>query len=184
MAKRIVCDTGVLISLYLLEKQIRGLLKNIKSKYKIIIPLGVKNELEEFAKYKDKLGKAAKKVLNNNMDISKIDNKKINNLKKQIRVSGKQRITDTDLECFILARDNNLAFFTDDFSVLIHLSSFFPEENIFHGILLYAEILEKIKGKEEAYNFIFEKFIPLRWDNITERRLVDLEKIVSEFFDK
>ena len=49
--------------------------------------------------------------------------------------------------------------------------------------MLCTDILSKVVGKEESYNIIFNKFIPTRWKRITEKRLADLEKIVSEVLD-
>lgn len=180
MEKSIVCDTGTLLSFFWFGIHVEGFLKKFKSEFRVVITSGVHDELREFGKYGDTLGIIAKKILKENFEIVRVEDNKIISIKKELGVSGKQRITDNDLKCFTLAREKKTVFFTDDFSVLIHLSSFFPNEKIFHGIALAAKILSELIGKEESYNLIFNKFIPKRWEKITEKRLVDLEKIVSE----
>jgi len=180
MEKNIVCDTGTLLSIFLIGEQVNGFLKGFNSKYGIVISSSTLGELREFAKHDDLLGNIAKKILKNRFEVVHIKDDEIANIKKRMGVSGKRRITDVDLKCFILAKKKNLAFFTDDFSVLIHLSSFFSNENIFHGIALCTDILSELLTKDKVHDYIFNNFIPNRFPKITEKRLADLEKIVGE----
>jgi len=179
MGKLIVCDTGTLLSIFLISKQLKGFLKLFKKDFKIIIPEEVNNELKEFQKHKDFLGNIAKEILKEKLEITKVKDNKLLILKDKISVSGKQRITDTDLKCFILSNEKKIPLFTDDFSVLIHLSSFFSDKDIFHGIALCTHILSRLLTKEEIYDYIFNQFIPVRFPKMTEKRLTDIKKIIS-----
>jgi rRNA-processing protein FCF1 len=121
MEKCVVCDTGTLLSIFLIGTEIKGFLSEFKSKYKLIISSSTLKELKEFAKHNDLLGKIAKRILIEKIEVVSIKGSEITNIKKKIGVSGKRRITDADLESFILAKNKNLAFFTDDFYIIIHL---------------------------------------------------------------
>lgn len=180
MEKSIVCDTGTLLSIFLIGKHVKGFLRKFNSKYIATVSSSTLEELKEFAKHDDLLGNIAKKILKKRLEAITVKDSEIAAIKKEIGVSGKRRITDVDLKCFILAKKKDLAFFTDDFSVLIHLSSFFPHKEIFHGIALCADILSELLSKEQVYEYIFSKFIPDRFPKITEKRLADLEKIVTD----
>lgn len=175
MDQYLICDTGTLLSLRIVAKNFPFI--NLK-RFCFIISPPVESELKEFSKHKDLLGKYAGEILQENIIIKKVEG--IGELKLLLGVSGHQRITDADLSIFLLAQKERRPLFTDDFSVLIHIPPFFPEENIFHGLALIARLLAKRLTTEEIYNYIFNTFIPKRWSKITEQRLVDIETIIDE----
>ncbi len=175
MDQYLICDTGTLLSLRIVAKDFPVISLN---RFRFIISPQVESELKEFSKHKDLLGTSAEEILQENIIIKKAEG--IEELKRMLGVSGRQRITDADLSIFLLAKKERRPLFTDDFSVLIHISPFFPEENIFHGLALIARLLAMRLTTDEIYDYIFNKFIPKRWSKITEQRLVDIETIVDE----
>ncbi len=175
MDQYLICDTGTLLSLRMVARDFPVI--NLK-RFCFIISPQVESELKEFSKHKDLLGKYAEEILRENIIIKKVVG--IAELKPLLGVSGRQRITDADLSMFLLAKKERRPLFTDDFSVLIHIPPFFPEENIFHGLALIAHLLSLRLTTDEIYDYIFNKFIPQRWSRITEQRLVDIETIIDE----
>lgn len=178
MEKHLVCDTGTLLSLRIVKKDFHFI--NL-SKFDFIISTPVENELKNFAQHDDLLGDCAKEILKANLVVKKEEG--VEELKSYLGVSGRQRITDADLSAFLIAQKEKLPLFTDDFSMLIHLSSFFPGEKIFHGVALIAQLLSERLNKDEIYDYIFNRFIPKRWNKITEQRIVDIETILSEILE-
>ncbi len=175
MENGLACDTGTLLSLQIVADDFHFV---DLSRFNFITSTRAEQELKDFAQHNDVLGRSAQKVLQGNLTIRKEQG--LQELKKVLGVSGRQRITETDLSVFLIAQKGRLPFFTDDFPVLIHLSSFFPEENIFHGIALIARILSEKLSTADIYQYIFNKFIPKRWPTMTEQRMVDIDTILGE----
>ncbi len=175
MDQYLVCDTGTLLSLRIVARDFPFI--NLKRFYFVISHL-VEAELKRFSEHHDLLGKYAEEILQENIIIKKVEG--IEELKRMLGVSGRQRITEADLSMFLLAKKERRPLFTDDFSVLIHIPPFFPEEDVFHGLALVAHILSLRLTAAEIYDYIFNKFIPKRWSKITEQRLVDIETIIDD----
>ncbi len=175
MDQYVICDTGTLLSLQIVAKDFPFI--NLKKFHFVISPL-VEEELKQFSQHQDLLGKYAQEILQRNIIIKKVEG--VEELKIILGVSGRQRITEADLSMFLLAKKEQRPLFTDDFSVLIHISPFFPDENIFHGVALIAHLLSLRLTAAEIRHYIFNQFIPQRWSKITEQRLVDIETIIDE----
>src|SRR3989338_7519943 len=177
MDQHLICDTGTLLSLQIVAQNFPFL--NLK-RFRFVISPQVEIELKQFSQHQDVLGKCAQEILQlqGNIIIKPVEG--IEELKTILGVSGRQRITEADLSMYLLAKKERRPLFTDDFSVLIHLSAFFPEENIFHGVALIAHLLSLRLTAAEIHHYIFKQFIPQRWSKITEQRLVDIETIINE----
>ena len=178
MDQYLICDTGTLLSLWMVANDFSFL--KVKKFHFLISPL-IQAELRQFSKHQDVLGKYAEEILRGKVIVKEVEG--IEELKTVLGVSGRRRITEADLSMFLLAKNEQRPLFTDDFSVLIHLPSFFREENVFHGLALVTHLLSSRLTTAEIYNYIFNRFIPQRWNKITEQRLVDIETIINDVLE-
>lgn len=183
MVKEIVCDTSTILTIfsaYHLSGNKKKYLKGLK-KYKLTAPNSVHSELEDFARRDDDLGLFARESLSYEIEFHPAELEDVERYKRILGVAGRRGITDCDIACLSLAIEKNVPLFIDDFKAQFHFSSFFGDYDIFFGVLLVCSILVEFMSKSEIFNFVFDKLVPNRWENISLRSLLTVKHAVSEY---
>lgn len=142
----------------------------------------VKLELNDFATHKDFLGERAREALSV-LSFEKVSGRDIENKKSILGVSGKGGITDCDVASLELSLKKGLPLYIDDFDAHLHFSRFFQDVPIYYGILFVCKILQEGVDKREITNLIFDHLIPFRWENISQKSLMNIRYAVTEFLD-
>jgi len=158
---RFVVDTSALISLASVK-----LLRRAMHIADFVVPQGVLAELEDISRKDDKLGKAAREILEHKDDLLLMD----------VEVMEKiQFLQETDNECFNLAERENLVLVTDDVRAVYHIAG--RVETRFSTFFLVALIELGLLSKREGLSFL-EKLRDVRsWENniiyVKTRKLIE-----------
>ncbi len=144
-----VFDTSALISLGVV-----GLIENVIKTSKIIIPVGVLNELEEFAKYKDKYGVLSQDILGlkDKFDIIDVE------IQEEIK-----HVSKTDNEVYNLSKKKSLPLITDDIKLIRHLDK--KTETYFSTYFLFTLVLSNNLSKQKALMLLDELNNERNWQN-------------------
>ncbi len=142
-----VFDTSALISLGIIM-----VFEKIIKFVKIVVTPSVINELEEFAQFDDKFGRAGKEVLKHKTAFIVMKA----NIKENIKFIEK-----TDNELYNLAKEKSLTLITDDIKFSRHVdakvetqfSTYFLTALVFSGNLSKKEALELLEMLRDARNW-------------------------------
>lgn len=179
MERRAVLDTSAVLTLFS-ALDLKG---KVLEGFEIIAPECVESELREFEKHNDYLGKRAEEALKKiSVKDDPLTKDELAKEKKFLGL-GHGGITDCDIQVLHLSFENELPFFTDDFSAHRHFSSHYPSKNLFFEIVLILDIL-KFNEKPEAGKFVFEKLIPKRFPEITDRTKSNLKLAIDKFLSE
>ncbi len=176
MERRAIIDTSAVLTLFsalhLREEKIQDL--------ELIVPKCVEKELDEFKEHGDYLGERAREASEKiSVKENPLSEKELERERESLGL-GKGGITNCDVQVLHLAFDLDLPFFTDDFSAHRHFVSHYPSKNIFFGILLTLDILG-FEDVSRAKKFVFERLVPKRFPEITDRTKSNLTISIDEF---
>ncbi|MFP4006357.1 MAG: hypothetical protein ACLFUR_06600 [Candidatus Hadarchaeia archaeon] len=179
MERRAVLDTSAIVTLF----SALDLKEKTLGNFEIVVPECVEKELEEFAEHDDYLGNRGGKALEATVVKNNPLSKKELEKERNSMGLGQEGITDCDVQALHLSFNQDLPFFTDDFSAHRHFKSQYPSKNLFFGIVLTLDIL-KFDVASKAEEFVFEKLVPKRFPEATDRTKSNLKLAIDEFLSK
>lgn len=176
MERRAVLDTSALLTLFSALDLKGGEFEGVG----LVAPKCVEKELLDFSKHDDYLGKRASEALERiEVRDDPLTGSELDKEKESLGLDG-GGITDCDVQVLHLSFELELPYFTDDFSAYRHFISHYPSESLFFGIVLSLDVL-KFESRLRAEEFVFERLVPKRFPEITDRMRSNLKIAIDEF---